>query len=161
MMSERLTTEHLSTDLAHKWPLGRTPMISFPIPERMQALTIHRDCYGPPAEAIRLEEVAAPKLYPENATQVLVSVLASGPNFNTNFAALGLPVPVFGGGDSAAVHIPGSDALGIVVDAGAAVKAIRVGQAVILDSWTSRNIRGYETHDGLNAQFVLVRCPRL
>jgi len=159
-MTERVPSEQLNSDLAHKWPLGRTPRISFPIPERMEALTIHRDCYGPPAEVIRLEEVAVPKLYPENATQVLVSVLASGPNFNTNFAALGLPVPVFGRGDTATIHVPGSDALGIVVDAGAAVKAVRVGQAVILDSWTSRNIRGYETHDGFNAQFVLVEQER-
>ena len=126
----------------------------------MEALTIRRDSYGPPAEVIRLEEVAAPRLYPEKATQVLVSVLASGPNFNTNFAALGLPVPVFGRGDSATVHIPGSDALGIVVDAGSAVKSVRVGQAVVLDSWTSRNIRGYETHDGFNAQFVVAEEER-
>jgi enoyl-CoA hydratase len=126
----------------------------------MDALTIHRDCYGPPAEAIHVEPVAVPQLYPEEATKVLVSVLASGPNFNTNFAALGLPVPVFGRGDSATVHIPGSDALGIVVDAGPAVKSVRVGQAVILDSWTSRNIRGYETHDGFNAQFAVVEEVR-
>jgi enoyl-CoA hydratase len=160
IMIERSAAESPNTDLAHKWPLGTKPMISLPIPERMEALTIRRDCYGPPAEVIRLEEVAVPKLYPERATQVLVSVLASGPNFNTNFAALGLPVPVFGRGDSATLHIPGSDALGIVVDAGSAVKSIRVGQAVILDSWTSRNIRGYETHDGFNAQFVLVEEER-
>jgi enoyl-CoA hydratase len=122
----------------------------------MQALTIHRDCYGPPAEVIHVEPVPVPQLHPEEATKVLVGVLATGPNFNTNFAALGLPVPVFGRGDSATVHIPGSDALGIVVDAGAAVKSLHVGQAVILDSWTSRNIRGYETHDGFNAQFAVV-----
>ena len=91
---------------------------------------------------------------------MLVSILASGPNFNTNFAALGLPVPVFGRGDSATIYIPGSDALGIVVDAGAAVTKVRVGQAVILDSWTSRNIRGYETHDGFNAQFAIVDQER-
>jgi enoyl-CoA hydratase len=66
-------------------------------------------------------------------------------------------VPVFGKGDSAAVHIPGSDALGIVVDAGPAVTQVKVGQAVILDSWTSKHvIRGYETHDGFHAQFVRV-----
>jgi enoyl-CoA hydratase len=142
------------------WPLGQEPSIAFPIPSRMQALTIHRDRYGPPADAIRIEEVPIPRLHPEQATQVLVAVLASGPNFNTNFAALGLPVPVFGRGDSAVLHVPGSDALGIVVDAGAAVKRVRVGQAVVLDSWTGRNIRGYETHDGFNAQFALVEEER-
>jgi enoyl-CoA hydratase len=122
----------------------------------MQALTIHRDRYGPPAEAIRLEEVSVPRLHREDASRVLVAVLASGANFNTNFAALGLPVPVFGRGDAAALHVPGSDALGIVVDAGPAVKTVRMGQAVMLDSWTTKNIRGYETHDGFNAQFALV-----
>ncbi|MBI5420158.1 MAG: SDR family NAD(P)-dependent oxidoreductase [Deltaproteobacteria bacterium] len=91
---------------------------------------------------------------------MLVSILATGPNFNTNFAALGLPVPVFGRGDAATLHVPGSDALGIVVDSGAAVTRVKVGQAVILDSWTGRNIRGYETHDGFNAQFVIVEEDR-
>ncbi len=86
-----------------------------------------------------------------------MAVLASGPNFNTNFAALGLPVPPFGRGDSDTLHVPGSDALGIVVDAGPAVKGLRVGQAVILDSWTDEGIiRGYETHDGFNCQFAVV-----
>ena len=58
------------------------------------------------------------------------------------------------------MHIPGSDALGIVVDAGAAVRQLRVGQAVILDSWTGSSIRGYESHDGFNAQFAVVEEER-
>jgi enoyl-CoA hydratase len=89
-----------------------------------------------------------------------VAVLATGPNFNTNFASLGLPVPVFGRGDTATLHVPGSDALGIVVDAGFAVTRVKAGQAVILDSWTGRNIRGYETHDGFNAQFAVLEEER-
>jgi enoyl-CoA hydratase len=122
----------------------------------MLALTLHRDEYGPPEESIRFEEIQVPRLSRAEAGRVLVSILATGPNFNTNFAALGLPVPVFGRGDSATVHIPGSDAVGIVVDAGPAVTTVKVGQAVILDSWTGHNIRGYETHDGFNAQFAVV-----
>jgi len=122
----------------------------------MAALTLHRDQYGPPEESVRFEHVAVPRLEKTDAGRVLVSILATGPNFNTNFAALGLPVPVFGRGDNAAIHIPGSDAVGIVVDAGPAVTSVRVGQAVILDSWTGNNIRGYETHDGFNAQFAVV-----
>ena len=150
----------MDTELAHKWPLGQQPTIALAIPESMDALVIHRDCYGQPADVIRLETVETPKLFPEDATRVLVSILASGPNYNANFAALGLPVPVFGRGDSATIHITGSDALGIVVNAGPSVKTIRVGQAVILDSWTSRNIRGYETRDGFNAQFAVVDRER-
>jgi len=138
------------------WPLGSTPSLGDPLPQRMQALTIHRDRYGPPSRSVRLEAVPAPRLKPNEANRVLVAILATGPNFNTNFAALGLPVPVFGKGDTASVHVPGSDALGIVVDAGPGVSTVKVGQAVILDSWTGRNIRGYETHDGFNAQFAVV-----
>jgi NADPH:quinone reductase-like Zn-dependent oxidoreductase len=91
---------------------------------------------------------------------VVVALLATGPNFNTNFAALGLPVPVFGKEDAATLHIPGSDALGIVVDAGPAVTRIKVGQAVSLDSWTGRSIRGYETHDGFDGQLAVVEEER-
>jgi NADPH:quinone reductase-like Zn-dependent oxidoreductase len=147
----------MSEDLKRKWPLGLSPSISYPLPRVMDALTIHRDQYGQPADAIHFEEVEVPRLKPEEAGSVLVAILATGPNFNTNFAALGLPVPPFGRGDSATMHIPGSDALGIVVDAGPAVKDIKVGQAVIMDSWTNAGIiRGYETHDGFNSQFAVV-----
>lgn len=151
----------MSADFSKKWPLGQVPSISHPVPGLMGALTIHRDRYGQPEEVIRLEDVPVPRLQPEDATCVLVAILASGPNFNTNFAALGLPVPPFGRGDRTTVHIPGSDALGIIVDAGPAATQVKVGQAVILDSWTDAGIiRGYETHDGFNAQFAVVDQAR-
>ena len=86
----------MSIDHSSIWTLGLEPNISLPLPDRMLALTIHRDRYGLPGEVVRLEEVAAPRLHPEDAGRVLVSILATGPNFNTNFAGLGLPVPVFG-----------------------------------------------------------------
>ncbi len=147
----------MTNNAASKWPMETPPRISYPLPDRMDALTILRDQYGPPHRFLNVADVPAPRLYPEDGGKVLVAVLATGPNFNTNFASLGLPIPVFGRGDSSTLHIPGSDALGIIVDAGSAVKALRVGQAVILDSWTGRNIiRGYETHDGFNAQFAIV-----
>jgi NADPH:quinone reductase-like Zn-dependent oxidoreductase len=140
-----------------KWPLGMAPTVTSDIPANMDALVIQRDQYGPPLESVKFSQLPVPALNPEDATKVLVAVLATGPNFNTNFAALGLPVPVFGRGDSSTIHVPGSDALGIVVDAGAGVRNVKVGDAVILDSWTSQTlIRGYETHDGFNAQFAVV-----
>jgi hypothetical protein len=111
------------------WPLGLPPVLGSTIPESMQALTIHRNDYGPPSQVIRMEAVPTPLLGEIDAGRVLVAILATGPNYNTNFAALGLPVPVFGRGDSASIHIPGSDALGIVVDAGSAVTRVKVGQA--------------------------------
>lgn len=142
------------------WPLSESPTLGTPLPDAMHALIIRRDRYGPPVEALRLSLVPLPRLRSTDAGRVLVAILATGPNFNTNFASLGLPVPVFGRGDAATVHIPGSDALGIVVDAGAAVTGVKVGQAVVLDSWTGKNIRGYETHDGFNAQFAVVDRER-
>lgn len=142
------------------WPLAFPPDLATPIPENMLALTIRRDDYGPPSRSVRLDRIPTPRLRPNDANKILVAVLATGPNFNTNFASLGLPVPVFGKGDPASLHVPGSDALGIVVDAGAGVTSLKVGLAVILDSWTGRNIRGYETHDGFNAQFAVVEESR-
>lgn len=139
-----------------QWPLGTLPRLGTALPDRMHALTIHRDRYGPPSDSLRMETIPTPRLRPQDAKRVLVAILATGPNFNTNFASLGLPVPVFGRGDNATIHVPGSDALGIVVDAGPAVTRVKAGQAVILDSWTGRNIRGYETHDGYNSQFAVV-----
>ncbi|MEM6704528.1 MAG: enoyl-CoA hydratase-related protein [Acidobacteriota bacterium] len=141
-------------------PLGEPPRLGAPIPTAMQALVLHRDRYGAPRDVLRCESVATPRLTPADAGRVLVELLASGPNFNTNFAALGLPVPVFGRGDAATIHVPGSDALGIVVDAGPAVTSVAVGDAVILDSWTGNSIRGYETHDGFNAQFAVLDAQR-
>src|SRR3990172_7823168 len=142
------------------WPLGLVPSLGISVPHRMWALTIHRERYGPPSRSVRLENVPPPHLKPHDRNRPPVAILATGPNFNTNFAALGLPVPVFGKGDTASVHVPGSDALGIVVDAGPGVSSVKVGQAVILDSWTGRNIRGYETHDGVNAQLAVVDQER-
>ena len=142
------------------WALGSSPNIARPLPEKMHALTLRRDQYGPPRQVLRLEQVPAPRLLPLDANRVLVAVLATGPNFNANFAALGLPIPIFGRGDSATIHVPGNDALGIVVDAGAAVRGLKVGQAVILDSYTGKTLRGYETHDGFNAQFVSLEEER-
>ncbi|MDX1383753.1 MAG: enoyl-CoA hydratase-related protein, partial [Thermoanaerobaculia bacterium] len=142
------------------WPLGRPATLADDVPDRMLALTLHRDRYGAPAEVLTVEEVPVPRLGTGDGHRVLVSILATGPNFNTNFAALGLPVPVFGRTDPATLHIPGSDALGLVVDAGAAVTEVAVGEAVILDSWTGSSIRGYETHDGFHAQFALVDADR-
>ncbi|MCP4626571.1 MAG: zinc-binding dehydrogenase [bacterium] len=151
----------MTEDLQQKWPLGQSPNILYPIPSQMESLTIQRDDYGQPADVIRIEDVPVPRLNPEDANSVLVAILATGPNFNTNFAALGLPIPVFGRRDSATIHIPGSDAIGIVVDAGSAVKELKVGETVILDSWTDQAIiRGYETHDGFHAQFAMVDKAR-
>src|SRR4030067_977814 len=78
-----------------------------PLPEEMAALLIHRDRYGPPSAALRLERVPIPRLHGRDAKRVLVAILATGPNFNTNFASLGLPVPGVGRGEPATVHLPG------------------------------------------------------
>ena len=152
-----MSEDHLENEPANQaWELGVVPTLASALPTHMKALTLHRDRYGAPRDVLACEEVPVPGLRRSDARRVLVSVLASGPNFNTNFAALGLPIPVFPRGDSGTLHVPGSDALGIVMDAGPSVTSVKVGQAVILDSWTGNSIRGYETHDGFNAQFAVV-----
>ncbi len=146
--------------MSKDWPLGMPPSLSTDLPEQMLALVIDRGRYGRPADVVSVRHVSRPRLEAGDAGKVLVAILACGPNFNTNFAALGLPVPPFGRGDPARLHIPGSDAVGLVVDAGPAVRGLKLGQAVILDSWTGFNIRGYETHDGFNAQFAVIEEER-
>ena len=86
----------MSDPTISKWPLGMLPTLAADLPEAMDALVIQRDQYGPPRASLRLMELPRPRLHPEDAGRVLVAVLATGPNFNTNFACLGLPVPVFG-----------------------------------------------------------------
>src|SRR3989304_7431348 len=73
------------------WPLGLVPSLGISVPHRMWALTIHRERYGPPSRSVRLEHAPAPRLKPPHANRVLVGILATGPNFNTNLPALGLP----------------------------------------------------------------------
>src|SRR3990172_9084046 len=68
------------------WPLGLAPSLGNPLPQRMLALTVRRDQYGPPSRSVRLEAVHAPRLKPNEAKRILVAILATGPNFNTNFA---------------------------------------------------------------------------
>jgi NADPH:quinone reductase-like Zn-dependent oxidoreductase len=144
-----------------KWQLGMAPNVTVGLPSKMDALVIHRDQYGPPLESVKLAELPVPTLNPEDATRVLVAVLATGPNFNTNFAALGLPVPVFGRGDSSTIHVPGSDALGVVVDAGPG-RAGRQGRGCRHPGFLDRQKPDtrYETHDGFNAQFAVVEEVR-
>jgi len=67
----------MTNPLNLKWPLGTLPCISLPLPQRMEALVIRRDQYGPPDRWLRLEEVPAPRLCAEDGGRVLVAVLAS------------------------------------------------------------------------------------
>src|SRR4030065_520041 len=112
------------------------------------------NCFGNPKRNPVRDDIPKPRSarMEESCPDPLPKTADSAPHF----AAMGLPVPVVGRGDTATVHMPGSDARGVVVDAGAAISRVKVGQAVILDSWTGNNIRGYETHDGFNAQFAIV-----
>ena len=51
--------------VSESWPLATPPDLrEFRPPPQMQALTIHRGMYGPPARAIQLEMVPTPVLGP-------------------------------------------------------------------------------------------------
>ncbi len=95
-------------------PIGTLPPVG-EVPERMLAQLIRRDRFGEPRDAFRIEEVAVPKIKPN---EVLIAVMAAGINFNNVWAARGIPIDVIAvqqqAGDPADFHIGGSDASGIV-----------------------------------------------
>ena len=74
----------MSDSVDKKWALGAAPNVTYAIPQMMDSLVIHRDQYGQPTESVKFEELPVPGLQVEDATKVLVAVLATGPNFNTN-----------------------------------------------------------------------------
>jgi len=116
------------------------PSLGTPLPLRMLALTIHRDQYGLRPDPFAWRPSRS-RLKPNEAKRVLVAILATGPNFNTNFAALGLPVPVSGKATRRPFTCRGATPSGSWWTPARASR--RQGrQAVILDSWTGRNIRG-------------------
>jgi len=147
------------------------------LPKTMAAWVIRQEREGEPTDAFQLEQIEVPEPGP---FEVIVRVMAAGVNFNNVWAALGLPVSVFGYGDHPEYghHIGGSDASGIVWKVGAGVSRWKPGDEVVVntaqysyedievhgfDVGAAPSIRawGYETTWGSFAQFTKVQTHQL
>jgi crotonyl-CoA carboxylase/reductase len=147
------------------------------LPATMAAWVIRQEREGEPIEAFQLEQIEVPEPGP---FEVVVRVMGAGVNFNGVWAALGLPVSVFGYGDHPEYghHIGGSDASGIVWKVGEGITRWKPGDEVVLntgqysyedyevhgfDPTATRSGKawGYETTWGSFAQFTKVQAQQL
>jgi crotonyl-CoA reductase len=167
-----------------------------PLPESYRAATVHREDAGmfealtseekDPRLSVHVEEVPVPELAPDEA---YVAVMASAINFNTVWTSIFEPLPTFGflerlGRESVwgarhdlPYHIMGSDASGVVVRVGSAVRNWKPGDRVVVhcnyvddqdpsahdDSMLAANQRiwGFESNFGGLAELALVKANQL
>lgn len=133
--------------------------------------------------SVHVGEVPMPELGPD---EVLVAVMASAINFNTVWTAMFEPIPTFaflerfGREDprhDKDFHVLGSDASGVIVRMGAAVRHWKIGDRVVVspayvdaqdpvthsDSMLGGDLRawGFETNYGGLADFAVVKATQL
>ncbi len=139
-----------------------------------------------PRKSVHIDEVPLPELAPDEA---YVAVMASSINFNTVWTAIFEPLPTFqflarlgkesvwGARHDQPFHVIGSDAAGVVLRVGSAVRRWRPGDAVTVhcnyvddqdpsahdDSMLAANQRiwGFESNYGGLAEIGLVRANQL
>jgi crotonyl-CoA reductase len=139
-----------------------------------------------PRLSLHLDDVPLPELAPDEA---VVAVMASSVNFNTVWTSIFEPVPTFGfltrlGRESVwgarhdqPFHVVGSDAAGVVLRVGSAVRMWKPGDAVTVhcnhvddqdpsahdDSMLAANQRiwGYETNYGGLGELSIVKANQL
>jgi crotonyl-CoA reductase len=139
-----------------------------------------------PRQSLHVAEVATPELAPD---EVYVAVMAAAINFNTVWTSIFEPLPTFGfldrlGKESVwgarhalPYHVVGSDASGVVVRVGSAVRNWKPGDKVTIhcnhvddqdpsahdDSMLAANQRiwGFETNFGSLADLTVVKANQL
>jgi crotonyl-CoA reductase len=139
-----------------------------------------------PRKAIHIQEVALPEIAPDEA---VVAVMASSINFNTVWTSIFEPLPTFGflkrlgrqgvwgARHDQPFHVVGSDAAGVVLRVGSAVRNWKPGDRVTIhcnyvddqdpsahnDSMLASNqvIWGFETNYGGLADLTVVRANQL
>jgi crotonyl-CoA reductase len=139
-----------------------------------------------PRQSLHVGQVATPEMAPD---EVFVAVMASSINFNTVWSSIFEPLPTFGFLDRLAresewgarhlrdEHVVGSDAAGVVVRVGSAVRNWKPGDRVTVhcnhlddqdptghnDSMhaTNQRIWGFETNFGGLADLSLVKANQL
>ena len=169
---------------------------ALPIPDSYRAAFVRRDEQNmfedresfekDPRESIRVAEVPTPELAPD---EVYLAVMASSINFNTVWTSIFEPLPTFGfldrlGRESSwgarhalDHHVIGSDASGVVLKAGSAVRNWNPGDRVAVhcnyvddqdpaaheDSMLASNQRiwGFETNFGGLADLAIVKANQL
>ncbi|MEX2628113.1 MAG: crotonyl-CoA carboxylase/reductase [Ilumatobacteraceae bacterium] len=175
---------------------GGTDIAALEIPESYRAAFVKRDeadmfdgIASPdkdPADSLHVAEVATPELAPD---EVYLAVMASSINFNTVWTSIFEPLPTFGFLDRLAresdwaarhslpYHVVGSDASGVVLRVGSAVRNWRPGDRVTVhcnhvddqdptahdDSMLAANQRiwGFETNFGGLADLSVVKANQL
>ena len=169
---------------------------AIPVPESYRAALVRRDETAmfegletsdkDPRKSLHVEDVAVPDLAPDEA---YVAVMASSINFNTVWTSIFEPLPTFGfldrlgkesvWGERHALpyHVVGSDASGVVVRVGSAVRNWKPGDRVVIhcnhvddqdpsahdDSMLAANQRiwGFETNFGGLADLAVVKANQL
>ncbi|MCL4313264.1 MAG: crotonyl-CoA carboxylase/reductase [Actinobacteria bacterium] len=169
---------------------------AIPLPDHYRAATVHRDEVGmfeglPSAEkdprlSLHVEEVPVPELAPDEA---YIAVMASAINFNTVWSSIFEPLPTFsflerlgresrwGARHDLPYHVLGSDASGVVIRVGSAVRHWKPGDKVVLhcnyvddqdpsahhDSMLAANQRiwGYESNFGGLADLTVVKANQI
>src|SRR5215470_18993309 len=139
-----------------------------------------------PRKSVHVDDVPLPELAPDEA---YVAVMASSINFNTVWTSIFEPLPTFqflarlgkesvwGARHDQPYHVVGSDAAGVVLRVGSAVRHWSPGDAVTVhcnhvddqdptshdDSMLAANQRiwGYETNFGGLGEFTLVKANQL
>lgn len=171
-------------------------LAALPLPETYRAAFVQRDeadmfegvdsSDKDPRKSLHIGEVACPELAPDEA---YVAVMASSINFNTVWTSIFEPLPTFGFLDRLGkeskwgarhaldYHVVGSDASGVVLQVGSAVRNWRPGDRVTIhcnyvddqdpsahdDSMLAANQRiwGFESNFGGLADLTLVKANQL
>src|SRR6188472_392362 len=166
------------------------------LPDHYRAAYVHRDDVAmfegvesadkDPRKSLHVGDVATPELAPD---EVYLAVMASSINFNTVWTSIFEPLPTFGFLDrlgresewaqrhALPYHVVGSDASGVVLRVGSAVRNWKPGDRVTVhcnyvddqdpsahnDSMLAANQRiwGFETNFGGLADLTLVKANQL
>lgn len=171
-------------------------LASLPIPEAARGALVRADeqemFIGLPSEekdprrSVHVEEFPLPELAPDEA---LMAVMASSINFNTVWSSIFEPLPTFqflkrlgkesvwGARHDQPFHVLGSDAAGVIVRTGSAVRNWKAGDAVTVhcnylddqdptmhdDAMLAANQRiwGFESNYGGLAQLCIVKANQI
>ena len=169
---------------------------ALPLPESYRAVVVRKDEQTmfeglashekDPRSSLHLQEIALPELAPDEA---VIAVMASSINFNTVWSAIFEPVSTFGflarlgregywgARHDQDFHAVGSDASGVVLRVGSAVRKWKPGDKIVVhcnhvddqdpsghnDSMLSDNQRiwGFETNYGGLADLSVVKANQL